>query len=128
MNNWEQVYGHLSAALVQSIPSDDQIIIGHIRDACAIAEREMRKERQQTPPSGTPTKPGFYWGKWKIAADGTPEGNEQTPSDEWEVHHVVENTLDPNDEEYLMVEVPGQAKWQPIENFYWGHRVVRAAE
>ena len=67
-----------------------------------------------------PKEAGFYWAKWRIADDGTPEGDEQTPSDDWEVVDVFENCLDPDDDEYLMVHVPGQAKAQSIENFFWG--------
>lgn len=67
-----------------------------------------------------PTAEGFYWGKWRIANEGTKEGDEQTPSDEWEVMHVVENTLDYDDPDHLMVMVPGQASWQSLENFFWG--------
>lgn len=68
----------------------------------------------------TPTKPGHYWAKWRIADDGTPEGDEQTPSDVWEVVQVNENSTDRSDPEYLMVAVPGQTRSQSVENFYWG--------
>lgn len=67
----------------------------------------------------TPTRPGHYWAKWRIANDGTPEGDEQTPSDVWEVVQVFENCIDNTSDEYLMVNVPGQTKAQSIENFYW---------
>jgi hypothetical protein len=30
-----------------------------------------------------PTKAGFYWAKWSIAAEGTRDGGELTPSDQW---------------------------------------------
>lgn len=33
-----EIYGHLAAAAAQSIPSDDQIIAGHIRDARDLAK------------------------------------------------------------------------------------------
>ena len=33
-----QIIGHLGAIVSQAIPSDDQIIVGHARDALAIAE------------------------------------------------------------------------------------------
>ena len=74
----------------------------------------------RSPKYPTPEKPGFYWAKWKIASDGTKEGEELTPNDEWEVMHVVENAIDPSHPEYLMVEVPGVEQWQGIENFFWG--------
>jgi hypothetical protein len=67
-----------------------------------------------------PTKPGFYWAKWKIAAEGTKEGDDLTPSDEWEVVQVNLNCLDPDDPEYLSVAVCGVEKTQWLENFFWG--------
>lgn len=42
---WETVYGHLAVSLAQSIDSDDQIIMGHVKSACDIAKQEMRMER-----------------------------------------------------------------------------------
>lgn len=70
--------------------------------------------------SNMPKAEGFYWGKWKIAAEGTRDENEACPSNEWEVMHVVENCNDPTSDEFLMVMVPGVGKWQPLENFFWG--------
>lgn len=67
-----------------------------------------------------PKTPGHYWAKWRIADDGTPEGDEQTPCDMWEVMQVNENCIDRDSPEYLMVSVPGQSKPQSIENFFWG--------
>lgn len=67
----------------------------------------------------TPTKEGHYWARWRIADDGTPEGDEQTPSDNWEVVFVFQNSSDPDSDEYFMVSVPGQPKAQSIENFFW---------
>lgn len=67
-----------------------------------------------------PDKEGFWWGKWRIAAEGTREGDENTPSDEWEVMHVVRNTLDASDPEHLMVMVPGVEKTQALDSFFWG--------
>ncbi len=69
-----------------------------------------------------PNAPGFWWAKWKIKAEGT-EDEAESPGDEWEVMHVTLNCVDPDDDEYLMVMVPGVAKWQPLENFYWGDPV-----
>lgn len=70
-----------------------------------------------------PTKPGFYWAKWRIAAAGTADNGEGcmgTDAD-WEVVEVWENSLDTSDDEYLMVHVPGVEKGQSIDNFYWGN-------
>lgn len=41
----EDAYGHLGAAIMQSIPEDDQIIMGHVRDAYNILEGVWRKLR-----------------------------------------------------------------------------------
>ena len=67
-----------------------------------------------------PTRPGWYWAKWKIAAEGTREGDELTPSDEWEIVHVQENCIDPTDPEYLAVAVCGVEKTQWPDCFFWG--------
>lgn len=32
----------------------------------------------------TPTKPGWYWAKWKIATEATHDGDELTPSERFE--------------------------------------------
>lgn len=66
-----------------------------------------------------PKAEGFYWGKWKIKAEGTSDPDDP-PGDEWEVMHVVENCLDETDDEFLMVMVPGVDKWQAIQDFFWG--------
>lgn len=68
----------------------------------------------------TPKSEGFYWAKWRIADDGTPEGDEQTPSDKWEVVDVFVNCVDHTDPEWLRVHVSGQSHGQSIENFIWG--------
>lgn len=62
----------------------------------------------------TPTAAGFYWAKWRIASPGTPEGEEQTPSDTWEVVDVFVNCNDEDSPEHLLVHVSGQAKGQAI--------------
>jgi hypothetical protein len=67
-----------------------------------------------------PTQPGHYWAKWRIADDGTREGDELTPSDQWEVVQVVKNGGDPDGPEFLMVSVPGVEQSQLRENFFWG--------
>ena len=37
----EDAYGHVAAAELQSIPSDDQIIAGHVRDAAGLLKGAM---------------------------------------------------------------------------------------
>lgn len=69
-----------------------------------------------------PHQEGFWWGQWHTKAPGTSDPDDPA-GDEWEVMHVVENSLDPADVDHLMVMVPGVAKWQPLENFTWGPRL-----
>lgn len=69
---------------------------------------------------GLPDREGHWWGKWRIAADGTRDANDLTPSNEWEVMHVVRNTIDASDPEHLMVMVPGVERWQLLDSFVWG--------
>lgn len=66
-----------------------------------------------------PNKEGFWWGKWRIKANGSADMDDG-PGDEWEVMHVVENCSDTDHPNWLMVMVPGERKWQPLENFVWG--------
>ncbi len=66
-----------------------------------------------------PTAPGWYFAKWRIADDGTREGDEITPSDEIECVEVFENGDDAEDAEYLRVSVAGVEKSQSVENFFW---------
>lgn len=76
-------------------------------------------EAPPTSPATLPSQPGFYWGKWKIAAEGTREADELTPSNTWEVMEVFRNCVDPDDDEYLMVSVPGVEQGQPLDGFVW---------
>lgn len=62
-----------------------------------------------------PTKPGFYWAKWRIADDGTRDGGELTPSSKWEVVEVHEDTHG------LAVFVAGVEQPQAVDNFFWGY-------
>lgn len=40
-----EIMGHLGAALIQQAPSDDQIIMGHVRDANDIATKLYRETK-----------------------------------------------------------------------------------
>lgn len=71
----------------------------------------------------TPTRPGYYWAKWKIASPGTLEGDELTPSNTWEVVQVWQNSVDPNSDEPLGVSVPGVRETQWPDQFFWGLRI-----
>lgn len=72
----------------------------------------------------TPTKAGFYWAKWMKASPGTVEGDELTPSPDWEVVDVFVNCIDPKNPEHLRVHVSGVQNGQALENFKWGPRVA----
>lgn len=72
-----------------------------------------------------PMKPGYYWAKWRIASDGTHEGEHLTPSDTWEIVQVNDNNVDdPADDEYLSVSVPGVRETQWRDDFVWGEFVA----
>jgi len=77
-----------------------------------------------------PTKPGFYWAKWRIAEDDTADNGECCPGihAEWEVVEVFENTTDCGDPQYLMVFVPGVAQSQSLENFFWSAKQLLPIE
>lgn len=74
-----------------------------------------------------PMKPGYYWAKWRIAADGTHEGDELTPSNSWEIVQVNSNHIDwdddPAEDEALSVAVPGVRETQWRDCFVWGNFV-----
>ena len=42
-----EIYAHLKTAVVQSLPSDDQIIMGHVRDALAQTNHALREIRAE---------------------------------------------------------------------------------
>jgi hypothetical protein len=56
-----------------------------------------------------PTKPGYYWARWTVAAEGTHEGDELTPAPAWGIVEVWNNSVDPypEDDEAFGVSVPG---------------------
>lgn len=73
-----------------------------------------------------PSKPGFYWALWTNAADGTKEGDQLTPAQEWEVVEVWENLLGEPCEadtyhgvEKWAVSVCGVEQTQWLDNFIW---------
>ena len=67
-----------------------------------------------------PTRPGFYWAKWKLN-DGTIDAmfDTSSPTALWEVVEVYwRDYCDDPDAMYVwLMGVPGT---QPAENFYWG--------
>jgi hypothetical protein len=50
-----EIIGHLGAALIQSVPEDDQIIMGHVRDAHTLA-CALRRQINAKPPLATPAR------------------------------------------------------------------------
>jgi hypothetical protein len=76
----------------------------------------------------TPMKPGYYWAKWRIPAEGTHEGTEQCPSDTWEIVQVNPNQvgwmINPSEDEALSVSVPGVRETQWRDCFVWGEFVA----
>lgn len=78
-----------------------------------------------------PLKPGYYWAKWRIAADGTHEGDDLTPSDIFEIVQVNWNYLgweeNPAEDEALSVSVPGVRETQWRDCFVWGEFVANLA-
>lgn len=79
-----------------------------------------------------PNKPGYYWAKWKIAAEGTYEGDELTPAHDFEIVQVNANVLrwdeiKPGEADYderFFVSVPGVRETQWLDCFVWGKRVA----
>lgn len=68
-----------------------------------------------------PTKPGYYWALWTASARGTYEGDQLTPSPNWEIVEVWENYIgDAVDDEKFGVAVHGVRESQWLENFIWG--------
>lgn len=80
-----------------------------------------------------PQKPGYYWAKWQIAADGTVEGDELTPAFDWEIVQVNENVngwqdmTDEEEPERLSVSVCGVQMTQWRDCFLWGDFVAPLA-
>lgn len=72
----------------------------------------------------TPTKPGYYWAKWRIPADGTHEGTAICPMDTWEIVQVNGNRsnwmTDPTKDEAFSVLVTGVRETQWPDCFVWG--------
>jgi len=42
-----EIYAHLKTAVVQSLPSDDQIIMGHVRDALVQTNEALAEVRAE---------------------------------------------------------------------------------
>lgn len=68
--------------------------------------------------------PGYYWAKWRIAADNTHEGDDLTPSDIWEIVQVNDNNGEPGSNEEFSGAVSGVRETQWPDCFVWGGRVA----
>jgi len=72
-----------------------------------------------------PLKPGYYWAKWRIASDDTPEDEcDYLPSDRWEIVEVNDNGGEPGTLEELSVSLCGVAVTQWRDCFVWGDFVA----
>lgn len=78
--------------------------------------------------AGIPMKPGYYWAKLRIPAEGTHEADLWEFCDTWEIVQVNENSVDwaddPAEDEALSVSVPGIRETQWRECFVWGEFVA----
>jgi hypothetical protein len=72
----------------------------------------------------TPQKPGHYAARWLRAAPATRDAAELAlPAVTWTVVEVFENSSRKDDQERLLVAVPGIEASQPLDNFKWGAEV-----
>jgi len=98
--------------------SAQQAMLQKIYEAATGALNTLYSNTAKTMPDAE----GFYWGIWRIKAEGTRD-EEESPGSEWEVMRVMHNG-DPDNE--FIVLVPGVEQWQPLENFHWGQKVESA--
>lgn len=77
-----------------------------------------------TDPAAIPMKPGYYWAKLRVPADGTHEAELWGFNDTWEIVQVNDNSADwednPAEPEALSVSVPGIRETQWRDGFVWG--------
>lgn len=71
-----------------------------------------------------PKEPGYYWAKWRIATEDTEEGDDLTPSNNWEIVQVNDNNGEPGTLEELSVAVAGVREAQWRDGFVWGPKVA----
>jgi hypothetical protein len=106
----------------------DQIAAGALPES-RLEQPQMAAARSAQRVAGTsdrilrttsPTRAGFYWAKWLAAEPETPHAQMLTPSDDWEIVWVFENSTDRQQEDFLRVLVIGVEASQSIRNFEWG--------
>jgi len=78
----------------------------------------------QTSCNPAPEEPGHYWGRWHSPAPGTVDDGECCDGEEWEVHQVFVNSVEPGPDR-LRVFVPGVEESQPLDGFEWGPEVLK---
>ncbi|WP_193188863.1 hypothetical protein [Nisaea sediminum] len=66
-----------------------------------------------------PTAEGWYFAKWRVATDGTRDGDELTPSDSIDCVQVVLNTVDPTSRDRFRAFVVGVERSQSLDGFVW---------
>lgn len=115
-------YGSVAGEIVEK---DTTALLNALLSAPESVRLELAAMLNPPWPIEIPKCAGFYWAKWKIAAEGTREGNELTTSN-WEVMQVFVNCVDKDDDEYLMVSVPGVEQAQSLDSFYWGYGPLTA--
>ncbi len=71
---------------------------------------------------------GFYWAKWRIADEGTPEETCRGADAVWEVVEVFENHIVDGEPDQFRVSVCGVERSQSFENFYWGPSPIKKLE
>lgn len=71
---------------------------------------------------------GFYWAKWRIADEGTPEDNCRGADAVWEVVEVFQNHIADGEPDQFRVSVCGVEMSQSFENFYWGPLPIKKLE
>lgn len=78
--------------------------------------------------SSAPTKPGFYYAKWRICDDGTADEQHFEPHDNIEIVEVFcDDNRDPEEGKWRAF-VPGVALSQNAENFVWFGPVLMPIE
>lgn len=104
----------------QPMPPDEQMFKYHgFSGPCPIPKAPKSND---TKTGEAPVKPGYYWAKWRIPAEGTHEGTDMCPSDTWEIVQVNDNNS--TGDEALSVSIPGVRETQWPDCFVWGEFVA----
>lgn len=74
--------------------------------------------------SNIPTKPGWYWARYKTPTDDTSEEDGLTRGDDWEIVCVMKDIPKRKGEERLSVLVCGTEKEIEVGYFFWGPMIA----